>query len=389
MKNNVVSEDYRAKRNCTGCGSCALICPRYSIEIRLNREGFYQPYVNASICVECGLCIQVCIKYEEGETLRNPFWKTNPIFSYKNRDRQILKQSSSGGFIDCLLQKGIEFGYDVCGCIYDYTQHRVKHVVTSNKNDLYRIRGSKYLQSFTVDAFSSFQKNQKCIVVGTPCQIFGLSKYLELRKIRNNFILIDLFCAGVPSYILWDKYLRYIDDKYKLGTIQEVNFRSKVRSSWHKYGILIRGAQNIYYQDDAAHCDLFYRLFLSDACKNKCCNSENCFLRKNSYADLRVGDFWGNKYRTDEDGVSLVVIKRDRCKEIVDLIPDLVPEREISIPDLNPPHPQRSVMMEYLRSSYKLEPALKIIQPKSFISSLKKCLVFIKRIISYAYIGNK
>lgn len=208
MKNNVVSEDYRAKRNCTGCGSCALICPRYSIEIRLNREGFYQPYVNASICVECGLCIQVCIKYEEGETLRNPFWKTNPIFSYKNRDRQILKQSSSGGFIDCLLQKGIEFGYDVCGCIYDYTQHRVKHVVTSNKNDLYRIRGSKYLQSFTVDAFSSFQKNQKCIVVGTPCQIFGLSKYLELRKIRNNFILIDLFCAGVPSYILWDKYLR-------------------------------------------------------------------------------------------------------------------------------------------------------------------------------------
>ena len=259
----------------------------------------------------------------------------------------------------------------------------------SNKNDLYRIRGSKYLQSFTVDAFSSFQKNQKCIVVGTPCQIFGLSKYLELRKIRNNFILIDLFCAGVPSYILWDKYLRYIDDKYKLGTIQEVNFRSKVRSSWHKYGILIRGAQNVYYQDDAAHCDLFYRLFLSDACKNKCCNSENCFLRKNSYADLRVGDFWGNKYRTDEDGVSLVVIKRDRCKEIIDLIPDLVPEREISIPDLNPPHPQRSVMMEYLRSSYKLEPALKIIQQKSFISSLKKCLVFIKRIISYAYIGNK
>lgn len=31
--------------NCYGCGVCAAACPRNIIQIRLNKKGFYEPYI--------------------------------------------------------------------------------------------------------------------------------------------------------------------------------------------------------------------------------------------------------------------------------------------------------------------------------------------------------
>ena len=32
-------------KNCYGCGVCAAACPRNIIQIRLNKKGFYEPYI--------------------------------------------------------------------------------------------------------------------------------------------------------------------------------------------------------------------------------------------------------------------------------------------------------------------------------------------------------
>ena len=41
--------------NCFGCGVCAISCPKKIINIRLNKEGFYEPYLEKNDkCIHCG-----------------------------------------------------------------------------------------------------------------------------------------------------------------------------------------------------------------------------------------------------------------------------------------------------------------------------------------------
>ncbi|MBQ1272693.1 MAG: Coenzyme F420 hydrogenase/dehydrogenase, beta subunit C-terminal domain, partial [Clostridia bacterium] len=40
-----------------------------------------------------------------------------------------------------------------------------------------------------------------------PCQIASLDRYLKIIKKRDKFLLIDFICHGVPSYLLWERYI--------------------------------------------------------------------------------------------------------------------------------------------------------------------------------------
>ena len=41
--------------NCYGCGVCAVSCGKKIINIRLNEDGFYAPYIDEpEKCMECG-----------------------------------------------------------------------------------------------------------------------------------------------------------------------------------------------------------------------------------------------------------------------------------------------------------------------------------------------
>lgn len=70
---------------------------------------------------------------------------------------------------------------------------------------------------------------------GTPCQIRALKSYLD--KNYDNLILIDLFCHGVPSPKIWQRYLEFINPEKKC--IQSVSFRDK-RISWEDYSLTVK-----------------------------------------------------------------------------------------------------------------------------------------------------
>ena len=58
--------DNSAIRDCTSCQMCAAVCPKDAITIQLNENGFYRPYLDAEKCVDCGLCVRVCYKFDLG-----------------------------------------------------------------------------------------------------------------------------------------------------------------------------------------------------------------------------------------------------------------------------------------------------------------------------------
>ena len=48
------------KEQCSGCSACAKRCPKHAIKMEKDREGFYYPAIEKSLCVECGLCEMAC-----------------------------------------------------------------------------------------------------------------------------------------------------------------------------------------------------------------------------------------------------------------------------------------------------------------------------------------
>ena len=373
-------------RPCTGCGACMLSCPNNYITMGINSEGFIRPTINDS-CTQCGLCTETCIKFEKFEQKENSFYSDKTIFSFKNKNPQVLISSSSGGFIESVYRKCSESGLNLCGAISDIKENIVKHRIETAANHITPLLGSKYLPSLTSESFLVIKNNKEhnYVIVGTPCQIHGIHKWATIHKRRENFILIDFFCAGVPSYNLWKAYLKYINKLYNIGDIRSISFRDKASSDWHHYGIKIKGSNGEYYQPNAASNDLFFKLFLSDSCKQLSCSAQNCpFRTQYCTSDIRVGDYWGGVFETDTTGVSVVIPNTTKGDRLLSKFPSLVKESEIQICNLRKSHKQRAAVMMALKNGESIENVIAIIEHNNLITKIKK--IFKSKIL---YNGKK
>ena len=87
----------------------------------------------------------------------------------------------------------ISKSYNVCGVKYDRENDNAVHGITNIESELSEFKGSKYIQSYTVNAFKEIVQNlrtQKYVIFGTPCQIAAIDKYATLIGKRSNLILV-------------------------------------------------------------------------------------------------------------------------------------------------------------------------------------------------------
>lgn len=308
MKNDNVGK----YEQCYGCGVCSVVCPTQIIDIKLNNNGFLTPFIaDKSQCTNCGLCIKVC-SYGKAELHQN----NKPLNSFGgwSKDSYWRSLSSSGGIAIEILKKAIQNDYSVCAVEYNVVKGIAQHFITDDINELVKTVGSKYIQSYTLPAFDSFEKNKKYLVVGTPCQIDSLRRYVSLKRLNEMFVFVDFFCHGTPSYFAWEKYLNIVKDK--IGSISFINWRNKF-TGWHdswaiganSYTNCSNGLEkgSFQYYSRLSQGDIFYNLFLGDFCMNPACCDSCKYKYDKSSADIRLGDFWGDTYKNDEKGVSAVV----------------------------------------------------------------------------------
>lgn len=302
---------------CFGCGVCAKACPKQIITLRLNQNGFYEPRIEpADQCIKCSACIEVCAFISKDETAgRRPV-----SYAAWSLDNEIRMDSSSGGIAFEIGRQMLQRGYKICGVRYNYAKQIPEHYIARNEEELKASSGSKYLQSNTVDGFAEIDIRSKHVVIGTPCQIASFRRYIRRTKAEPNFILIDFFCHGVPSMLLWRKYLRTIGENAKLT---DIKWRSK-RRGWHdSYAISYKYTTSA----GTKHCfsslsdgDIFLKVFLNDLCLNSSCYKRCKYKLDNSAADLRVGNLWGSRYQHDEQGVSALIPFTDRGQNIVEIL---------------------------------------------------------------------
>lgn len=326
-------------KDCYGCGVCATVCAKKIIELKINSEGFYEPIiVNPQKCTNCGLCIDVCSYSKDSIASEATEVKSYATWSSA---KPIRHKASSGGTGFEIALYLINNGYKVCTVRYNANKNIAEHYIATTAEDLIPSIGSKYIQSNTVDGFKAINRKEKHLVIGTPCQIDSLRRYLQKFRIEDNFILMDFFCHGVPSYKVWEAYTKSVEKS--IGKIKDVVWRHK-ENGWHDswamsingteketidsencivYGLKIENSKGAYFSKRSDN-DAFYTLFLGNNCLGKACYKHCKYKFTSSSADIRIGDMWGKKYQNNNEGITSLITFTKKGEETINAINNIV-----------------------------------------------------------------
>jgi len=297
---------------CCGCGACAAACPTNAIAMVYSETDWHiRPSVLADACIDCGKCVKKCPALAEKKD--NGF---TPFGYAAIAKDDIRKVSTSGGMFLVLAKHILFYGGYVAGAVYT-DDLSVKHIVSSDKNDLMRMSGSKYVQSDATEAYKEvlrLLKEKKTVLFsGTPCQVAAMK--LLAAGHDERLICVDILCHGVPS----QKYLEYyLDENFDRSQIETVLFRNKE----HRNGmpgsltVVMKNGERFYseYFDNS-----YYDAFLKDVS-----HRPSCFDCKYAQAprvgDISIGDFWAAK-TTDtkidyEKGSSIAIINSPKGKRL-------------------------------------------------------------------------
>lgn len=315
---------------CTGCMACVQICAKNAIEIYTDDEGFKRPKINTKICVDCGMCINIC----PNNTFLQRFSPKLVYSGWSNSETVRVSSSSGGAFSEIarivLDQNGIVFGCSL-------NEHfEACHISVDNMDELAeKLRGSKYVQSDIGDSFIKvkqyLESGRLVLFSGTPCQISGLRSYL--RRDYVNLITVDLICHGVPSPKIFKDYLKYQENEFH-DRIKSVNFRSKM-VSWKYYGMLITFHSTSRKHYGRYYDDPYIRGFLRDYFIRPSCHSCK-FVGVKRVSDFTIADWWGYTPTSNIDkdysqkGVSLILVNTEKAVSLVGTLNMSLKERSLT-----------------------------------------------------------
>jgi coenzyme F420-reducing hydrogenase beta subunit len=372
----------KEKQDCCGCTACAQICPKHCIDLKVDDEGFCYPNVNQEECISCGLCDHACPILNKKEKTSNK--EINPTaFAAYALDADIRHNSSSGGIFTLLAEEILQRGGVVFGAAFD-DKFNVRHISVETKEDLKKLRGSKYTQSNIEGAYKQvcdyLKEKRKILFVGTPCQVAGLKSFI--KQDDENLFTVEILCHGVPSPKVWEMYLEQQQEIHG-SYVTEINFRSK-NHGWKGYDILIEFANGKIYECNH-NKDSFMQVFLSDICLRPSCY--NCrFKDLGRLSDITLGDCWGIFEKipemNDDKGTSLILIHTNAGYKLFSSIQSFINYKETDCDFILPPdsasrvsvqaHHKRKLFLKKMNQGNSFDTLVKISKKK--ISLPEKCI---------------
>lgn len=308
---------------CTGCLACYNACNKDAIQLINDEEGFVRPVIKSNLCVECGACVNACPVFSAIEPENK-----EPIDAYAawSRDRKIVRKSSSGGFFPTIASWIYSNGGVVYGAAFDES-FNLQHIRTTSENELNKLVGSKYLQSFIGYAYKQVKQDLKnglqVLFVGTPCQISGLNSFLGDKINKSQLITIDLVCHGVPTPTMFREYKNYLEKKYN-SKLEYYSFRDKKWSWFHFNTHAIFSNKKEYYGKWEE--DIFMRGFLREYFLRPSCH-KCLYANLKRQGDFTIADYWGYIYKKGEKknrdkGINVVFVNTKKASLLLHNIED-------------------------------------------------------------------
>ena len=353
--NNEFMINITNKTDCCGCNACGDICPQKSISFKTDEEGFWYPKVDENTCVNCGLCEKVCPVINVDQYKKTDL--DSPIcYAANHKNLEIRFDSTSGGAFSAMAEEIYKKHGFVGGAVYrdDFSAF---HFISDNKEDLKKIRSSKYLQS---DAEGFYKKVKECceterpvLVCGTPCQMVALRAFL--KKEYTNLYIVDFICHSVASPKAHRKYFDYLEDKFQS---KAVYFKAKNKElGWRSLSKVTRFANG------KSHYGVVHHDYYSLAYHSNMIDRPSCYDCKfKGYprmSDITLADFWDSKKIAaeldDNIGTSAVIINSKKGIQLFELISKRLQKKEISLSDIEPSNPallHSSVRPQYDRTQF-------------------------------------
>ena len=313
------------KGKCSGCYACEQICPKQCITMKVDAEGFWYPSIDEKLCIGCGLCEKKC------PILHPPINKVTEenvkAYAAVNHDENVRLKSSSGGLFTLIAAYVIERDGVVFGAAFD-DKFNVIHRYVDKAEDLELLRGSKYVQSKIGDTYRQaedfLKKGRLVLFTGTPCQIEGLRSFLA--KDYENLYTQDIICHGVPSPMIWKKYVEYREKTAK-SNANKVYFRNK-KYGWKTFSVVIEFVNNTKYVKKFNQ-DVYMKAFLRNLTLRPSCY-QCSFKKKYRNSDYTLADFWGVQnilpQMDDDKGTSLIFVNSEKGYAVLEEI-----KKEMSI----------------------------------------------------------
>lgn len=359
-----MSVSNKDKAACCGCNACAEICPKHCIQMVEDAQGFIYPQVDSSVCVECGMCEKVCPLEVANLSLRKPL----KAYAAWNKNRQKHLTSSSGGAAYILSSYIIEKGGVVYGCTSDGID--VRHIRVENHSELFKLQGSKYVQSDVRGLFKKVKndlKNGKIVLfIGTPCQVAGLKNYIGHHN--EHLYLVDLICHGVPSKQMLHEHIKHVAKGKK---IQHISFR---KGTDYRFSITANKFSYEVSLWETPYKDLYLKGFFEGMINRPSCYQ--CpFACSTRVSDITIGDFWGLKHaeclpEEVKDGVSLLLPMTDKGLNLIQKVENNLYIYERSVEEAvngntQLRHPviqgRRARLFHFLYSLFSFDVAMKIV----------------------------
>jgi len=305
---------------CTSCEICAAVCPKGAI-IMEYKYGQFLPKVNDEKCTKCGLCLKLCpgididpLKLRQ-EKISNHIIDGHCLESYTaySNDSEIRRNSTSGGLITTLIIELIKNKEFDAVFVLDFNKFDGKPArlkATNNINEIINAAKSKYIPASVYNVINILKKkdNRKYIIVATPCQIYGIKKFIKKFEIsEGNLVFLGLFCDKTLNFNI----IQYFKDIY--GKLNEqlikFEFRTKEEYGWPGNSKIYFSSSRDIIVDRKVRVQLkkFFQL-------NRCLF---CYDKLNRLADISFGDCY-IEGESDFNGKSSVIIRTKKGKEIFD-----------------------------------------------------------------------
>ena len=282
--------EIKDKVQCCGCNACGDVCPKGCIHYETDIEGFWYPVVDKENCINCHLCEKVCPVIHADELKHNDYEKAI-CYAAENKNIEVVFDSTSGGLFSALASNMYKDNGYVGGAIFNEDMS-VRQYISADKNDLPKLRSSKYLQSRLDGFFKQVKellvKGEKVLVCGAPCQMAAMRAFLG--KDYENLIIADFICRGINSPKVWRKYLDTFEERYGSPVIY-AKAKSK-EYGWHNLTQKVTLANGKSYFEPG-NVSLFTQGYLITGvyCRPSCYDCK--FKGFPRISDITLADFWG------------------------------------------------------------------------------------------------
>lgn len=313
-----------AQNLCTGCGTCAGICPFSAIKM-IRHLDLFVPEINIDLCKNdkgCHVCYDVCPGHSiDLISIGKSLFSSNSYNTYLGYYRyaktghssnlEVRFNAASGGVVTQLLIWMLQSGFINGAVVTTLTckdRLNPEVIIATSTEEIISGQSSKYCPvplNQIIDKIKKF--DGKLAIVGLPCHIHGFRKaetHFSFLK-RKIAVYIGLFCSSVKSFGATE----YILKNYGIhqGSINAFTYRGE-----GCLGNMIIQLEDA--NDFKVPYSEYYPSIRSFFIPKRC---SLCIDHTSELSDLSVGDIYIPPFSNDKIGTSSIIVRSKRGHQII------------------------------------------------------------------------